>query len=163
MLFRSEAVRDEINGILAGIASRPCVTPYNALYKVRKALAYFSIFLPKKVYLEGKHGIEVWEVNQFGDKMGFDDQGNWIHHVPAKYHLYFHYHLIGSMYFLEAKIVGEDELEAKVNAAERMVAEATDAACRLDLSKQIAPKEPLHDVTSDEKKNGNKEIGRAHV
>lgn len=151
-----DAVRDEINGILAGIAARPCVTPYSSLNKVRKALAYFSIFLPKRVYLEGRHGVEVWEVKQFGDKMGVTDQGEWIHHVPAKYHLFFHYHMVGSMYYLQAKIVDDKELEKRINDAEAMIAEAVDAATRLDVSKQSAPKEPMHDVTSDKKKVGNK-------
>ena len=47
-----DAIRDEINGILSAIAARPCVTPYGTLTKIRKALAYFSIFLPKRVYLK---------------------------------------------------------------------------------------------------------------
>jgi hypothetical protein len=152
-----DAIRDEINGILASIAARPCVTPYSSLNKVRKALSYFSIFLPKRVYLEGRHGIEVWEVNQFGDKMGVTDQGEWIHHVPAKYYLFFHYHRMGGMYYLETKIVDEAELEKKINAAESMIAEGADSACRQDVAKHMAPKEPMHDVTSDEKKKGNKE------
>lgn len=152
-----DAVRDEINGILSAIAAHPSVTPYSSLNKVRKALSYFSIFLPKRVYLEGRHGIEVWEVNQFGDKMGVTDQGEWIHHVPAKYYLFFHYHRMGGMYYLETKIVDEAELEKKINAAESMIAEGVDSACRQDVAKHMAPKEPMHDVTSDEKKKGNKE------
>ena len=144
-----DAIRDEINGILAGIAARPCVTPYASLNKVRKALAYFSIFLPKKVYLEGRHGVEVWEVKQFGDKIGFTDQGEWITHVPCKYYLFFHYHLVGSMYFLQAKIVDEKELESKISAAEGMVAEEADAAVRQAVAKAKAPKEDPHTALGD--------------
>lgn len=144
-----DAVRDEINGILAAIASKPCITPYWSLNKIRKALAYFSIFLPKKVYLEGRHGVEVWEISQFGDKMGFTDQGDWIHHVPAKYHLFFHYHRMGSMYYLEAKIVDEKELETRVNAVERMVSEEMDAATRQSVAKAVAPKEKPHTALGD--------------
>lgn len=144
-----EAIRDEINGILSAIAVRPCVTPYGSLNKIRKALAYFSIFLPKRVYLEGRHGVEVWEINQFGDKMGFTDSGEWIHHVPAKYYLFFHYHRIGSMYYLEAKIVDDKELESRVNAAEKMFAEETDAAARQEVAKAGAPKEKAHTALGD--------------
>lgn len=144
-----DAVRDEINGILSGIAARPCVTPYASLNKIRKALAYFHIHLPKKVYLEGRHGVEVWEVSQFGDKMGMNDQGEMIKSVPAKYYLFFHYHLVGSMYFLQAKIVDDKELETKVSNAERMVAEEMDAAARQNIAKARAPKEDPHTALGD--------------
>ena len=144
-----DAVRDEINGILSGIAARPCVTPYASLNKIRKALAYFHIHLPKKVYLEGRHGVEVWEVSQFGDKMGVTDSGEWIKNVPAKYYLFFHYHLVGSMYFLQAKIVDDKELETKVSNAERMVAEEMDAAARQNIAKARAPKEDPHTALGD--------------
>jgi hypothetical protein len=144
-----DAVRDEINGILSAIASRPCVTPYASLNKIRKALAYFHIHLPKRVYLEGRHGIEVWEINQFGHKMGVTDQGEWINHVPAKFHLFFHYHRVGSMYYLEAKIVDDKELESRVSSAERMVAEEMDAAMRQDFAKAKAPKEDPHTALGD--------------
>jgi hypothetical protein len=144
-----DAIRDEINGILSAIASRPCVTPYASLNKIRKALAYFHIHLPKRVYLEGRHGIEVWEINQFGHKMGVTDQGEWINHVPAKFHLFFHYHRVGSMYYLEAKIVDDKELESRVSSAERMVAEEMDAAMRQDFAKAKAPKEDPHTALGD--------------
>jgi hypothetical protein len=144
-----DAIRDEINGILAGIAARPCVTPYASLNKVRKALAYFHIHLPKKVYLEGRHGMEVWEVNQFGTKMGVTDTGEWINQVPAKYYLFFHYHLVGSMYYLQAKIVDDKELESKIGAAESMVAEEADAATRQAVAKAAAPKEDPHTALGD--------------
>ena len=140
-----DAVRDEINGILSGIGSQPCITPYGSLNRIRKALAYFSIFLPKKVYMEGRHGIEVWEIHQFGDKMGMTDQGEFIKSVPAKYYLFLHYHLIGSMYFLESKIVDDNELEERLSRAERMVAEEADASNRQGIAKAMAPKEPMHD------------------
>ena len=140
-----DVVRDEINGILSGIGSQPCITPYGSLNRIRKALAYFSIFLPKKVYMEGRHGIEVWEIHQFGDKMGMTDQGEFIKSVPAKYYLFLHYHLIGSMYFLESKIVDDNELEERLNRAENMVAEEADAANRQGIAKAMAPKEPMHD------------------
>jgi hypothetical protein len=99
--------------------------------------------------MEGRHGIEVWEIHQFGDKMGMTDQGEFIKSVPAKYYLFFHYHLVGSMYYLESKIVDDKELEERLNRAESMVAEGTDAACQQTMSKAVSPKEPMHDEDDD--------------
>lgn len=139
--IEKESVRDELNGYLSGIATRPCVTPYVALNKMRKVLAHFHIYLPKRSYMEGKHGIEVWAINQFGDKMGMNDQGEFIKSVPAKYHLFFHYHLFGSHYFIDAKIVDDSELDDKVSTTQKMFAE--DASCRQAMAKAVAPKEAI--------------------
>ena len=87
--LENDAVRAEINGILAGICSRSHVTPYVTLRKVSKALAYFSVILPKKTFLEGSKGVEVYEMMQFGVKMGMNDQGEFINQVPEKYYLFF--------------------------------------------------------------------------
>ena len=102
--IEKDAVRDNINGLLSYAVSCPTVTPYNALMKVRKVLAYFAIQLPKRAYMEGKHGVEVWEIHQFGDKMGMNDQGEFVKSVPAKFYLFFHYHMVGSMFMVRAKI-----------------------------------------------------------
>lgn len=141
----NESVRDEINGYLSAVATRPCITPYIALNKMRKVLAHFHIYLPKRAYMEGKHGVEVWEIHQFGHKMGMTDQGEFIKSTPCKYYLFFHYHLMGSMYFVEAKIVDNDELEKKMDMTERMFAEEADAAHRQGIAKAMSPKEPMHD------------------
>lgn len=142
-----DIVRDEINAVLSGMVSKPCITPYGTLNKVRKALAYFAIHLPKRVYMQGDHGIEVWEVQQFGDKMGMNDQGEFVKSVPAKYFLFFHYHLVGSMYYVEAKIVDGDELDERLKTVERMVAE--DAETMKHIQRAVAPKEPMHDLNDE--------------
>jgi hypothetical protein len=139
----NESVRDEINAYLYSIATRPCVTPYVALNRMRKLLAYFHIYLPKRAYMEGRHGVEVWGINQFGDKMGMTDQGEFVKSVPAKFHLFFHYHLVGSHYFIDAKIVNDEELEDKVSTTEKMFAEGHDAACQQSMAKAVAPKEAI--------------------
>ena len=87
--LENEIVRDQINMILAGICSRSHVTPYVTLRKVSKALAYFSIILPKKTFLEGRKGIEVYEMMQFGERMGMTDQGEFVREVPTKFYLFF--------------------------------------------------------------------------
>ena len=124
--IEKDAVRDNINGLLAGSMACSSVTPYNALMKVRKVLAYFGIQLPKRAYMEGKHGIEVWEVHQFGDRMGMNDQGEFIKSVPAKYYLFFHYHMFGSMFSVRAKIVDREELDKEIDMAEMMIKEDKD-------------------------------------
>lgn len=152
----NKAVRDEINGILSYVTSKPCVTPYNTLQKVRKALAYFHIHLPKRSYMEGGQGVEVWEIHQFGDKMGMNDQGEFIKSTPCEYYLFFRYQLMGSMFFVTAKIVDKEELDKHVSDAEKMMSEEHGAESHQMMAKARAPKEPMHDVTSDPKKSGNK-------
>ena len=52
--LENDAARADINAILAGICSKTHVTPYVSLRKISKALAYFSIILPKRTFLEGE-------------------------------------------------------------------------------------------------------------
>ena len=122
--IEKDAVRQEINGILAHSTAMPCVTPYVALRRISKALAYFHIYLPKRAYMEGDRGVEVYEVKQFGDRMGMTDQGEWISHVPAKFHLVFRYRLMGASFFVSARIVDSAGLDKELDQAEAMVSEA---------------------------------------
>ena len=101
----NDAVRAEINAILAGICSHNHITPYITLRKVSKALAYFSIILPKRTFLEGSKGVEVYEMMQFGAKIGMDNQGNFINHVPEKYYLFFQYRMNDGNFGCVAKVV----------------------------------------------------------
>ena len=140
--INKDSVRAEINGILAATVNKPWVTPYVALRRVSKALAYFHIVLNQKPYLEGTSGVEAWEIHQFGDKMGMTDQGEFVKSVPADYHLFFHYDLIGSMFMIRAKIVDQAELNKELDMAEATLKE--DASDQLHKSIVNAPKEPIH-------------------
>jgi hypothetical protein len=153
--LRNEAVRDQINAILSGICSRSHVTPYITLRKVSKALAYFSIILPKKTFLEGQKGIEVYEMVQFGEKMGMNDSGEFIREVPPTYYLFFDYRGMLGMFSCMAKVVDKAELDKMLDMAEITMKECADD--KATMSQRSAEKEPMHDVTSDEKKKGNKE------
>ena len=144
---RNEAVRNQINAILSQVTGRLCVTPYGILNKIRKALAYFHIDLPRKSYMEGRHGVEVYEVHQFGPKMGMNDQGEFIKEVPCEYYVFVHYHLMGSMYMVRARLVDKKELDKEMDTAEAMIAE--DAATMQAHSKMIAPKEKQHTALGD--------------
>ena len=87
----NEAVRNQVNVTLSSITAQAAVTPYVLLRKVSKALSYFHIILPKRTFLEGSKGIEVYEIMQFGDKMGMNDDGEFINYVPPKFFLFFQY------------------------------------------------------------------------
>lgn len=161
-------VRDQINSSLAAVTADPAVTPYIALNKISKVLSYFHIILPKRMYLEGDKGIEAVELRQFGEKMGMTDQGEFIKEVPGKYHLFVEYHrsspmnityakpTVGGMFKVTAKVVDKAELDQLIAGAERALAE--DAACQQAMSKEKAPKEPIHDVDSEGSESTKKAV-----
>ena len=64
--INQDAVRDNINTFLNGVLGKCFITPYIALERIRKVLANFHIFLPRTTFLEGKRGMEVFMINQFG-------------------------------------------------------------------------------------------------
>jgi hypothetical protein len=105
-------VVDAINSNLE--ASTSCVfrTPYNALEEVRKVLSYYKIFLPKSVFLDQNHGNDVFEISQFGEKMGMNDQGEVVTASDSPLFVYFEWSLNEKgMYDAFASVVSEDELQ----------------------------------------------------
>ena len=161
------AVRGQINATLAGVTARPCVTPYVALHRIMKALSYFSVIMPKKTYMEGDRGVEVYELMQFGHRMGMTDQGEFVHEVPTKYYLFLQYRvsdLTCGMFKVTAKVVDRVELDKLLSMAELSLAE--DASVQQQKSKMLAPHEPLKPGCHDGSESTQKaveEIGRAHV
>jgi hypothetical protein len=121
--IENDAVRAEVNAILAGICSHSHVTPYVTLRKVSKALAYFSIILPKRTFLEGNKGVEVYEMMQFGNKIGMTDQGEFINQVPEKYYLFFQFQQIMGRFMVTAKVVDKAELDKLLDVAEMTMKE----------------------------------------
>lgn len=160
------AVRAAINAAIAGVTSQPAVTPYVVYNRLSKLLAQYHIILPKK-FLEGDKGVEVFEVKQFGHKMGMTDSGEFVNEVPSTHYLFLQYGIlspfgityakpvVGGMFRVAAKLVDKDELDKLLDMAEITMNE--EAECRQMSAKANAPKEPMHDITSDEKKKGNKE------
>ena len=159
------AVRAAINAAIAGVVSQPAVTPYVVFNRLSKLLAQYHIVLPKK-FLEGDKGVEVFEIKQFGHKMGMTDSGEFVSEVPSTHYLFLQYGIItplgityakpivGGMFRVTARLVDKAELDRLLNVAEITMAE--EAECRQMAAKAMAPKEPMHDITSDEKKKGNK-------
>jgi hypothetical protein len=121
--IENDAVRAEVNSILAGICSVSHVTPYVTLHKISKALAYFSIILPKKIFLEGNRGVEVYEIRQFGHRMGMTDQGEFVTEVPVQYYLYLQYTAIMGRFMSFAKVVDKEELDKMLDTAEMTMKE----------------------------------------
>lgn len=221
------AVRAAINAALAGVTSQPAVTPYVVYNHISKLLSQYHIILPRK-FLEGDKGVEVFEVRQFGLKMGMTDSGEFVSQVPTTHYLFLQYGLIspfgvtyakptvGGMYRVTARLVDKAELDRLLDMAEITMSEeasnlseagafsyghkkprkgsvtynammqrkkqerdkppiepkdqmvgvakvhkdkkmSEEAEVRQNAAKACAPKEPMHDVTSDEKKKGNKE------
>jgi hypothetical protein len=160
------AVRAAINAAIAGVVSQPAVTPYVVFNRLSKLLAQYHIVLPKR-FLEGDKGVEVFEIRQFGHRMGMTDGGEFVNHVPSTHYLFLQYGIIspfgityakpvvGGMFRVSARLVDKDELDKLLDMAEISLKE--DAECRQMTAKAMAPKEPMHDITSDEKKKGNKE------
>jgi hypothetical protein len=105
-------VRDNINIHLASVTARPHATPYHAMEMIRKVLAPFSIFPPQTNFLDGDSGHEVFQINQFGDKMGMTNDGTVVVKNFDPYYVYFEYQMndMGS-FDIFCEIVTEDELE----------------------------------------------------
>ena len=160
------AVRAAINAAIAGVVSQPAVTPYVVFNRLSKLLAQYHIVLPKK-FLEGDKGVEVFEIRQFGHRMGMTDSGEFVNHVPTTHYLFLQYGiitpmgvtyakpLVGCMFRVTARLVDKVELDRLLDMAEITMSE--EAECMQAIAKANAPKEPMHDITSDEKKKGNKE------
>jgi len=160
------AVRAAMNAAIAGVVSQPAVTPYVVFNRLSKLLAQYHIVLPKR-FLEGDKGVEVFELRQFGHKMGMTDSGEFVNEVPSTHYLFLQYGIItpfgityakpvvGGMFKVMARIVDKEELDKLIDMAEITMAE--EAEVNQAIAKANAPRDPMHDITSDEKKKGNKE------
>ena len=147
MDVRDAAVRDNINTLLTGALMACTLTPYIALEKVRKVLAYFHISIPGTSFMEGDRGIKTFEVEQFGLKFGIKNDGQIVNfnsvdkdmthgaHVDGenfnyftapgtentdeKFHIYFEYKMNDKgMFDVFSEIVTDDELEDLLDDAE---------------------------------------------
>jgi len=159
------AVRAAINAAIAGVVSQPAVTPYVVFNRLSKLLAQYHIILPKR-FLEGDKGVEVFELRQFGHKMGMTDSGEFINEVPSTHYLFLQYGIlspfgityakpvVGGMFKVMARLVDKEELDKLMDMAEITMAE--EAEQMQAIAKANAPRDEMHDITSDEKKKGNK-------
>jgi len=114
-----ESVRDNINTLLTSMLSCSFVTPYVGLEKAAKVLANFHIHLPRVTYLEGEHGVQVFEVNQFGEMMGMKNDGSVVTKTEVPYKIYFEYLMNDNGRFdIFCEIVDEDDLDELLDDVE---------------------------------------------
>jgi hypothetical protein len=112
MSINDPTVMDAINSNLEVSTSSTFRTPYNALEEIRKVLAYYKIFLPKSMFLDENHGNDVFEVSQFGEKMGMNNQGEVVTASDSPLFVYFEWSLNEKgMYDAFAALVNQDELD----------------------------------------------------
>jgi hypothetical protein len=105
-------VRDNINIHLTSITARPYATPYHALEMVRKVLAPFHIGLPATNFLAGDSGHEVFEINQFGERIGMKNNGDVVTTTGSSYFVYFEYSMNDKGSFdIFSEIVNKEELD----------------------------------------------------
>ena len=152
------AVRAAINAAIAGVVSQPAVTPYVVFNRLSKLLAQYHIILPKR-FLEGDKGVEVFEVKQFGHKMGMTDSGEFVNDVPSTHYLFLQYGIlspfgityakpvVGGMFKVMARLVDKAELDKLMDMAEITMAE--EAEQMQAIAKANAPKEGMHTALGD--------------
>jgi hypothetical protein len=116
------SVLDGLNVLLAGVTNEKFVTPYIAFERVQKALANFLIFPSRPTFLEGDSGVYTAPVSQFGDKVGQDNNGNFVNSTPSDLHLFFEYRLSDcGMFIVFCEVVTEEEFMEIVNDLEAEV------------------------------------------
>ena len=152
------AVRAAINAAIAGVVSQPAVTPYVVFNRLSKLLAQYHIILPKR-FLEGDKGVEVFELRQFGHKMGMTDSGEFVNEVPSTHYLFLQYGIlspfgityakpvVGGMFKVMARLVDKEELDKLMDMAEVTMAE--EAEQMQAIAKANAPKEGMHTALGD--------------
>lgn len=129
-------VVDGINASLEASTSCACRTPYISLEEIRKVLAYYKIFLPKSGFLDQNHGYDVFEISQFGEKTGMNNNGEVVTASNSPLFLYFEWSMNEKgMYDTFASVVNQEELdeiladyEAEVEDDETDLHEAHSAA-----------------------------------
>lgn len=108
----SEAVRDNINGLIKGVTSKAFITPYIGLERVRKVLAYFHISIPSYNFMQGDYGYNIFNINQFGTKYGQTNDGQIIVKEDSPYSIYFEWQMNeDGLFDIFSEIVTDDELE----------------------------------------------------
>lgn len=136
-------VRENINNLLTTALSCSFVTPYVGLEKVSKVLANFHMHLPKAPYLEGNHGVQVFDLNQFGEMMGMKNDGTVVTKVETPYHVYFEYQMNDKgRYDIFCEVVDDEELDELLGEMEDDMNDVEDEREeKLDEAKRIRSKD----------------------
>jgi nitric oxide synthase oxygenase domain/subunit len=104
-----------VSNINASLAQATCdshITPYVGLERVRKALAYYSIQLPRYTFLDGEAGDTAFDVIRFGYVSGVNLDGTQAKTEDTNMYVYFAYALNDSgMFDIYCELVSSEELE----------------------------------------------------
>jgi hypothetical protein len=121
------SVRDNINTLLHGVTGRCFVTPYIAMERVAKVLGNFHIHVPKTTFLENDSGMVTFNISQFGNKFGMQNNGEVVTKNTSPYSLYFEYRMNDKGLFdVFCEIVSQDELDEIMNDLEDELNDNTD-------------------------------------
>lgn len=112
VLISDEVVRAKINAQLEYITARQFLTPYVGLEAVRKILAYQNLFIPNTVFLDRTSGYDIFDADQFGEKVGMNNDGEVVTAPSSPFKIYFEWKInADGEYDVFCSIVTEDELE----------------------------------------------------
>lgn len=158
-----QGTRDSINVALSNIQS-DCLTPYIGLERVRKALAYFHIHIPGVQFLEGEHGIKVFEVSQYGSKTGMKNDGEVATANDSEYFIVFEWlYSYSGFYNIRCSLVDADKLQKRLDNFEKYHVTLDEEEKKDDkefIRKQYARAyaDSNHKMTDDAKKMVQKKI-----
>jgi hypothetical protein len=112
VLITDESVRNKVNAQLEYVTANDFLTPYSGLEAIRKILTYYNIFVPNTMFLEKTTGYDIFPANQFGEKVGMNDDGEVVTAAPSPFSIYFEWKLNDDgKYDIFCSIVTEDELD----------------------------------------------------
>lgn len=150
VLISDEVVRGKINAQLEYITARQFLTPYIGLEAVRKILAYQNLFIPNTVFLDRTSGYDIFDADQFGEKVGMNNDGEVVTAPSSPFKIYFEWKInADGEYDVFCSIVTEDELEELLSDTEEdedddeeeeMNEEKKDVPFEGPYSKTVAPK-----------------------
>lgn len=155
------AVRDNINTLLTGSMKSCKLTPYIALEKVRKVLAYFHIHLHATPFMEGDHGVQVFNVNQFNSLYGMKDNGEVVtkNEDTNPYYVYFEYRQNDKgMFDIFCQLVTEDEMHDLTDAGGKSLSDDEPTDDREDRLEENKKEIPIAANYSKEPEESSKKI-----
>jgi len=114
-------VRATLNSLLGMATSGRFVTPYIPFMKASRLLAKYSIILPQTI-LMGQSGRKVFNIDQFGLKIGMKDDGKVVTKDQSDYKVFFEYKLNeDGMYEIYCEVIDQDDID-EINLDEAKLA-----------------------------------------
>lgn len=135
-------VKENLNALIDGATRKSFVTPYIGLEAIRKVLANYHINIPRYTFSEGEHGFTAFEINQFGEKMGMNNDGEVVVKNDSPYYLFFEYEINDNgMFEIYSEIVNEDELDELMSDIEDEMEEDDEEEVSKELDEEKSEEE----------------------